>query len=272
MFQGKTKPAGTIITYSVGPGGFANSATIEILDLEGRVIRAMDGPAEEGLNRVVWDLREDNPFQDLSGGGRFRPTGLEVLPGTYGIRVRAGGAEESGSVEVLADPRVEIALQARIARREAVQAGTAIMATLQEIQSRLQDAAEGIEGLKERLGNRRDEQARAILALADSVLAEGLGVGDEVSDLSRSSRQLYSLASVRDAPTESDRIALAKSGETVDRLISRVNAYLVGRVGALRDATDAAGLGALPELRPVIRRDSPGGSGRPPQSVMDGAG
>jgi photosystem II stability/assembly factor-like uncharacterized protein len=264
MFQGETKPVGAILTYSVGPGSQAASATIEILDSSGEVIRSLDGPAEPGLNRTVWDLREDNPFPDLPEGGRFRPAGLEVLPGSYGVRVRAGPAEVSGSIEVLPDPRVEIPLQVRMDRRRAVQEGTSIMATLLDMQTRLEETRAGIEGLEALLGERRDAEARALLSLADSVLAEGETVGDAVARLSRGSRQVSSLASVRDAPTESDRIALAQTGEALGRLLSRFNAYLVGRVGGLQEAVEAAGIGPFPDLRPAIRREVPGGD--PPTS------
>jgi hypothetical protein len=224
----------------------------------------MEGTAEPGLNRVVWDLREDDPFPDLPEGGRFRPTGLEVLPGSYGVRVRAGPAEVSGSVEVMPDPRVEIPLQVRMDRRLVVQEGVGIMATLLDLQTRLEEARAGIEGLKDLLGGRRDAEASALRSLADSVLSEGEVVGEALSEMSRDSRQIFSLGSVRDAPTESDRIALAQTGEALGRLISRFNSYLVGPVAELREAAEAAGLGPLSDLRPVIRREAPGGG--PPTS------
>jgi photosystem II stability/assembly factor-like uncharacterized protein len=258
MWQGETKPVGATLTYSVGPGSSTSSVAIEILGTAGEVIRSMEGPAEQGLNRVVWDLRENNPFQDLSGGGRFRPTGLEVLPGAYGVRIRAAATEATGTVEVLPDPRVEIPLQVRMERRRAVQEGMGMLATIVELEARFQEATEGIEGLRGALNRRRDAEARAITALADSVLIEGEAVGEAISGLSRNSRQLYSLGSVRDAPTESDRIALAQTGEALGGVISRFNAYLVGRVGDLREAAEAAGIGPLQELRPVIRREAQG--------------
>jgi hypothetical protein len=259
IFQGETKPVGTTFTYSIGPGSPEASVTIEILDPSGRVIRSMEGPADPGLHRVVWDLREDNPFQELAGAGRFRPSGLEVLPGAYGVRIRVRGSEATGSVEVLADPRLEIPLQIRLERRQAVQEGTGIMATMLELQTRLEEAIAGIEALKARLGRRQDAQARGVNALADSVLAEGEVVGEAITRASRDFRQIYSLEAVRDAPTESDRIALVRAGESLDRLISRFNAFLVGRVRDLRERAETAGIGPLPDLRPVVRRGFPEG-------------
>ncbi len=75
-----------------------DGASIEILDASGEVIRTLEGPAETGFNRIVWDLRETSLLGEQAGGGRPGPTGLEVLPGTYEIRVRVAGAESIQSV------------------------------------------------------------------------------------------------------------------------------------------------------------------------------
>jgi photosystem II stability/assembly factor-like uncharacterized protein len=254
MFRGETRPPGAMLTYSVAQGSDGGTATVDVLDPSGQVIRSLDGPAEAGLNRVIWDLRETNPFDDQSSGGRFQLTGPEVLPGTFGIRVRVADAEASGQLEVLPDPRVEIPLQVRIQRRNVVLEGFALVGTLQELQARLQSVTEGLEGLEALLRGRRDPQAQELQTMADSVRTDAREISDAVNEVSRDSRQLFSLASTRDAPTESDRIAVAQTGEALERVLARFNAFLSGRVGDLRRAVEGAGIGALPELRPVVRR------------------
>ncbi len=254
MFKGETRPFGAIISYAVGSGAPERTATIEIRDHNGEVFRSMEGPAAEGLNRVVWDLRESNPFGERASGSRFGPTGLEVLPGTYGVVVRVGAAEASSQVEVLPDPRVEIPMVDRIAKREAIEAGFGALATIQDLQARLRTIDEGLNGLETLFGDRSHQQISDLRALADSVRSEAEEVGRRVQSLSRSSRQLYSMGATRDAPTESDRIALSQADEALGRVVSRFNAFLGGRVEDLREALQTAGIGALPEIRPVTRR------------------
>jgi hypothetical protein len=252
MFRGETRPQGAILTYSVGPGNGEESATIEILDAAGEVLRSVDGSANPGLNRVVWDLKEDNPFPQ-SGGGWFQPTGPEVLPGTYDVRVRVGAAEASTTVEVRADPRVEISLADRILKRDAVREGYALIGTLQEIQDRMRDVHQGLGLVEERLEDRQDEQARELRELADSVRADAGSLAEAIDDVEENSFSVFFMAFTRDAPTEADRITLMRMEESLGRLVSRFNAFLSGRVGDYRQQVEAAGLGVFPDLRPVQR-------------------
>jgi photosystem II stability/assembly factor-like uncharacterized protein len=255
MFRGETRPQGAIVTYSVGSGAEGESATIEILDAAGDVIRSLDGPANHGLNRIVWDLKEANPFSQ-TGGGWFQPTGPEVLPGTFDVRVTVGGDQASAAVEVRADPRIEISLEDRILKRDAVQEGYAIIGTLQELQSRLRDVHSGLGLVDERLDDRQDEQARELRELADSVRLDAEALAEAVDDVEEHSFSIFFMAFTRDAPTEADRITLMRMGESLGRLVSRFNAFLTGRIGDYRRRAEAAGLGVLPDLRPVQR---PGG-------------
>jgi len=257
IFRGETRAPGAILTYSVGPGGDGRTATIDILDSSGEVVRSLDGPAETGINRVVWDLRETNPFPVQAGGGRFGPTGLEVLPGTFEIRVRVPGAESSNRLEVLPDPRVDIPLAERILKRNAIQEGMNLLGDLQELRERLQSVTDGLSRVETALRERQDEEARQLRALADSIRAEVGRIEETLSQVSRKSRSIRSIASTRDAPTESDRIHLSQTGESLDGVLSRFNAFLSGQIGEFRRAVEGAGIGAFPDLRPIPRR--PGG-------------
>jgi hypothetical protein len=253
MFRGETRAPGAMLTYSVAAGGDGREATIEVLDPSGQVIRSMAGPADPGLNRVIWNLREENPIERQAGTGRSGPEGLEVLPGTYEVRVRVGGNEASNRLAVLPDPRVEISLQDRTAKRNAVREGMSILATLQEMQNRIDSLDLGLSQVRGRLGNRQDQEAGRIRAMVDSTGTELGAIRDAVSEAGGNRRALSSIGSTREAPTESDRILLLQTGEALDRAISRLNAFLSGRVGDLRRALEGLGMGSFPELRPVLR-------------------
>ena len=282
MFQGETRAPGAMLTYSVsesvsqGDGGAVGDgavgggavgggvmggrgvggdrvADIEVSDASGKVIRTLEGPAETGLNRVIWDLRETSTSSGEGRGGRFRPTGLEVLPGTYEIRVRVGGAESSNRLEVLPDPRVEISLADRIQKRNAVREGLGLARTLQDLRERLQSLTGGLERVEELLGNRQDAEAQGVRARADSLRGEMVRLDEAVTEVSRNSRTIFSMASTRDVPTEAERITLARTGESLDRVVARFNAFLGGQVGEFRRALEAARIGAFPDLRPIQR-------------------
>jgi len=69
MFFGEMRPYGAILSYWVG-GSDSGGATIEIREADDpeEVVRTLRGPAEPGVNRVVWDLRMDVPWADGDGG------------------------------------------------------------------------------------------------------------------------------------------------------------------------------------------------------------
>lgn len=132
-FRGQNPPSGAIIDfYQATPQ--AQGPTVEILDSAGRVIRhiraekkaavaepsnpfAGPGAGEgvtnlAGVNRVVWNLREDGPPLCTSCAKDFQgaPVGPAVVPGTYVARIALGGRTYSQSFVVKADPHGEYTL------------------------------------------------------------------------------------------------------------------------------------------------------------------
>jgi len=125
---GENPPAGAIIDYVLksAPQG---EVTVEISDDQGRVLRHMSStrtakseqppewpdrivtgdliPARAGMNRLVWDLRMDDPAQIP---GAFyedqAPRGVIVPPGRYSVKLTSAGESRTAPLTVLADPRV----------------------------------------------------------------------------------------------------------------------------------------------------------------------
>ncbi len=88
------------------------SATLEIADGAGQVIRRLDAPAGRGLQRVVWDMRRDAPGGAAAApgaagqGGRGRGGAQRPLvePGTYEARLTVDGVTTRMPVVVRPDP------------------------------------------------------------------------------------------------------------------------------------------------------------------------
>ena len=125
---GTNPPAGAIIDY-VLPGAAADELTVDILNAQGELVRHLSStkttkevqppewpdrlvptdliPAHAGMNRLIWDLRWNDPVQIP---GAFyedqAPRGPLVAPGRYEIRLTLGDKSRSASLTVIADPRV----------------------------------------------------------------------------------------------------------------------------------------------------------------------
>jgi photosystem II stability/assembly factor-like uncharacterized protein len=109
-------PPGAMIDYWLADA--STPVTLEIADARGAVIRtftsdtlrdagAARGGARlttrPGINRFIWDMSYPGPAN--AGGGRGA-SGPQAVPGTYTVRLTAGGVTSSQPLVLRADPRV----------------------------------------------------------------------------------------------------------------------------------------------------------------------
>jgi hypothetical protein len=125
---GTNPPAGAIIDY-VLPADSTTELTLDVVNAEGELIRHLSStktnkqqqppewpdqlvasdliPAQGGMNRMVWDLRYDDPVQIP---GAFyegeAPRGPIVPPGQYRLHLKLGDQTRTAALTVVADPRV----------------------------------------------------------------------------------------------------------------------------------------------------------------------
>ena len=111
-FVGPNVPYGGLFTYALGAGKH-RSATIEILDANGRVVRHLSGkdvPHSAGLNRAAWDLTEDGPvkWKSTFDANQGPSTGAEVVPAAFTVKLVVDGAIQTQRFDVKFDPRDSI--------------------------------------------------------------------------------------------------------------------------------------------------------------------
>ena len=112
------QPYGALLTYWVdaelAAGG---SVRVDIADATGRTVRTLAGPAEDGINRVVWNLAERSSCESAEEDGapteRNRQgrgsggTWVRAVPGTYSVRLMLGDLTSERPLGVRMDPRVD---------------------------------------------------------------------------------------------------------------------------------------------------------------------
>ncbi len=101
VFAAENPEAGTAISYYL-PTNLNGNVTLTITGMGGEPIRTLSGPGTRGINRVQWDLRTDPQVQPQGQGqtGQGRNT---VAPGSYLVKLEAGGTEMVRSILVEAD-------------------------------------------------------------------------------------------------------------------------------------------------------------------------
>jgi photosystem II stability/assembly factor-like uncharacterized protein len=112
LFRGENPPNGAIVDYWLGDAG--RDVALSVHTSGGELVQTLRPTTGRGMNRVIWNLRHaDLPGRagggdDGEGGGGGGLTGPYVTPGTYVVRLVAGGRTLEQKVEVRDDPRISI--------------------------------------------------------------------------------------------------------------------------------------------------------------------
>lgn len=106
---------GVDITYVLSGQASSGSVKAVIKDAQGTAIAHLGGPAKEGLNSLVWNMRYDGPtplFAEQPPGRRpsefrrfFAPM---VVPGHYTVDVSYNGQVMERGIDVVPDPRFSV--------------------------------------------------------------------------------------------------------------------------------------------------------------------
>jgi photosystem II stability/assembly factor-like uncharacterized protein len=246
LFRGQTRPAGALLTYWVG-GPAGDSVELSISNVEGVPVRSLEAPARPGLNRIVWDLREDTPaVPEEERRGRSRTQAPEVLPGTYFVEARLGGATSETSVAVLPDPRVEVPLSERVEKHQAIQAALDLDRRLGAARALTERIRTALDRTVELLAERDVEGADDIREAAGA-LARALDEASSEEEVSRYRRGVRTLDGSYDRPTEGQRLDLQRMTVAVQELESAMNRLVVVQVAEFRRMVEDAGLGTFPD-------------------------
>ena len=186
-FAAANPPSGAIIDfYQTAAQKGAPSA--EILDASGKVIRTIKGTHkvkdkdvplianETGINRFVWDFREDGPPQWMGAAReeyRGPKTGPVVVPGTYTVRMTIDGKSLSQSFEVKGDPR-DSYTQAQY------EAGYAFAQKYSNAYGKIDDALNNLDQMRKSLDS--DSRSATKAALQTQLAAASESLNDVFSD------------------------------------------------------------------------------------------
>jgi hypothetical protein len=212
------------------------------------------------MNRIAWDLREDLPrpsgplgeFVDAvveADGGMPRPDesrpdefrSVEVLPGSFAVRISRDGAQSVQMLDVRTDMTVEIEMVDRIAKYQAVQRAMDLDARLRALRAAIASVLDEFEAVIDVLGRSRTTEARELIAA-------GQGLSDELRALADFEAVmmyrpgLLGLTSSYDEPTEGERLDLIRTEEALEGLTLVIGDFLILEVNRFARRAEAAGL------------------------------
>ena len=266
FYAGANPPRATPIRYYLREAG-EDEVKLAIRDAAGRPVRTLEGPAEAGINEVLWDWRHDAPYVagggrggGAGGGGRGRggpPRGPIALPGTYAVSLTHEGVEHEASIEIVADPRRPMSSADRAARQRALMVLHALAVPIRDVgeaADAVSDQLDAAETLLEAAGEGTDELSEELKAIRDEL--------DEIREELGTARRNAGVASAIQGsstlPTEDHLWQVDRAWALTTEVAERMNALARDRMSALNARLYAPGLRpASPD--PVEMPERPGG-------------
>ncbi len=260
-WAGENPPRGAMIRYYLGSGSASEGedAKVSLTVLDGtEEIRSLDGPAGEGMHQVVWDLRYPAPYTEETEspfGGP--PDGPKVVPGTYTVRLEAGGETRTTDVTVEADPRARIARADRQARQDAMMSMYAAVKPLHEATEAAEELAGRLEEVREMMGD--DEGSADMRARVDSLAQRADSLADELDDWRDDAGDvLGDLDDASSPPTEMQRFTMDRVWSEGMDAVRDFNDFVRTEIADLSSSLGQANV-LSPVREPVEVPSRPGG-------------
>jgi hypothetical protein len=170
LFIGENRPKGAMISFAFTPKDKdkKDSVKVEVLNAARNVIRSFKTEAKSGVNRFQWALDQKSvrfpavpkPQADAPERG-----GMEILPGTYTVRVSYGDTKDSTAVVVKADPRSPITDTERKARYDMASQLVKSLQVVTNAADQLRAVKETVDLTNKQLAEREDEKAKNVKKL-----------------------------------------------------------------------------------------------------------
>jgi photosystem II stability/assembly factor-like uncharacterized protein len=273
-FFAPNPPAGVVLTYLL-PGA-ARDVPINIIDSAGKIIRTLRGPAQAGLNRACWDLREAPAIPDQAavsiahcipsptrpadpvippsgqlpggggGGGRGgRGGGPIVMPGRYTVVV--GSHRQDVTVEP--DPHFPISESDRQKRHTAIISSYSLQLQMVPARDAVRMLTEQMAGLRQYFSAAGDGGKNS-LAAVEKVTPQIAQVQSEIDRAIASAAQVENAMDSYDGlPTEAQMKQVDWDWQDATASVSALNKLIQESIPAAY--ASMGGAVKPPALKPV---------------------
>lgn len=261
IFEGDNRPLGAMISYYFkGNNGKSARVKVEILDDNGKAIKTFNQNSEPGVNRFQWRLDTDAPNSGDGPRSRFS-RGIDVLPGTYTVKVSYKDASSETLINVHADPRIEVDKSDMLVKKDFMDEHTALQAKVTKMTNDLRKAKSTVEAVITRVKSEDKEvsapilkKGKELLEAIDEVYYQIVGkpitqgIYRDATVLSAQVRNLSGMMQSVQLPlTKNQEVAMSLIKPAVAAMETKVNKVLTGDFENYKTYVNGLGLKLIPE-------------------------
>lgn len=284
-FYGENLPRGAMITFQLGlvdsdslkeeetnsidsKDSKTAKVKIEIFDEENNLIRKLTVNAKEGINRTYWQFDRKGVriprWEETRTIDESEPSGPQVLPGKYIVKISYKNFSDSAYVNVLPDPRIKISFEDLKIREEAIQKLMSKTRVIENVITQLKKADRNLNLILDKLADQKDEKydhlKKMIKSHRDSIRSiverfyfiDPKGIqSDPGKIVSRLYRVQNYLLSSYDRPSQMFELSFIEFSKALENTVNEVNAYFKTSWLDLIKEINSSGLSLIDSFEPL---------------------
>ncbi len=305
IFNGENRPRGAMITYSINrpetkkleiildkkkkdskntseenaikdekPTVKFDSIFFQVYNDKKELVRSIsiEAPKENGVHRLFWNLDEKGERGPSRKAGKLNapePSGVTVLPGSYGIKIHFGNQTASENIKVDYDPRVDMSFEVLKSKYDLLKQLEAKKGVAGEATQRLLTSKEIVEDYQKRIkaqniggiekNSKKDtitihtEISKKIDGLLDSMMSkedkrQGITATEFPSTISYLYTAAYYVDDLLQKPGKTELTLVKNADEKVSKVIDEINVFYKTDWVNYRNAIEKLNLSPFKEL------------------------
>jgi hypothetical protein len=252
-----------------------DSVKLEIFNASGVLINTITqkAPDENGLFRTTWGLNEkgergpsrERQVQSRRGGGSYG--GTSVLPGIYKLRLTFGDQKDSTTINVKADPRIQVTQSVMDQRYAMLKDLQKLTAAVTKATDRMNESLNILEEFEKKIkeSKRTDlkDASDKTIAMKDSINAlfdfilgkvdkrQGIVSSEVPSPVSYIQTASGYISQSTDPVTDTDKRVYKHAEDKISEVINRVNKFYSSAWPAYRAMMEKVNLSPFKDYEPI---------------------
>ena len=224
---------------------------LTVLDGNGGFVREFEGPGRAGVQTALWDFRIADAYATTGGGfggggrrgGGGGPRGPEVLPGTYTVRLEAGGQMTETTIEVVLDPRIQVPMDVLRGRQDAMMDAYNLAKPAYEARQALAAINEQLNNMSRLLG---DDSPDALTTAFDDIKRDVGEIQQSMQEAVTGAGGVNAIQSFAGEPTADQLWQIDQSWMLLPGVIDQINVVITDRMPGLIAMVYQPGVGPAP--------------------------